>query len=563
MSHEAEQDAPTELYPPRVLLVGVVGAVLLWLAQPPAGFWPLAWVAPAFWLWLANHPAAYQRREYFQFWLAAALYWALTLHWVCLPHPLTPLGLPFLASYLALYHLGTFALVRAARRRWHVPLWIAAPVAWTGMELLQARLFTGFLMGAVSHSQAGQPWLRSIAAWVGAYGVTFVVVMVAATVAMAFRGWQRLPTTGDTLGVAAAVLMVIGLGGAARWGIAIESPTDPSPTVALIQGDTRATWDPDPKRSDRIMERQTALTSEAYERAAAAGQSLDLIVWPESMFRLPVFTFGRGFEFPADINLATRRSIDATTDRLRTLAIDHGQTPLLVGVDHYDWPTNAGAETTAGIFNGVAVTDEAGELTAIYDKTHLVPFGEYIPLAKGIPALYYLTPMPGGLNAGDGPVAMSVPLRDGGVLRLSPSICYESVVPRVIRRQVKELIDQGERPDALVNVTNDAWFWGASELDMHLACDVYRAVENGTPLLVAANGGLSAVVDATGEVRQVSPRMQEHVLIGEVPPKSAKPTPYTRWGDWFAGLCLLACGVVVFGPTVKRLSERCSAAYRL
>lgn len=551
-----EAKAPTDR--PRVLAPAALGAVLLWLAQPPAGLWPLAYAGVAVWLWLASAPVAFGRREYLGVWLGGVLYWLMTLHWVRLPcWPLTALGLPPLAMYLALYTLATVALVRLAKRRWSTPIWAAAPVAWVGMELVQARLLTGFLMGAVSHTHAGQPWVRSIAAYAGAYGVSFAIVLVAATLASLVRDW-RAPERGRraiACGCAGACVWL--LGWIASVGIGIDSPSGPRPRVALIQGDTRATWNPDPNRNNTIMERQVALSVEAASRARRIGQPLDLVVWPESMFRSPVFSFDGALARPDEARAASTARYDEvvqqTSDWFVRLTGSLDQTPLLVGIDHYDVPSDPEAGPSAGgQYNSAALIDGAGRLVSVYDKTHLVPFGEYIPFAKGVPALYYLTPMGGGLDSGNGPVAMDVPLRGGGVLRVCPSICYESVVPRVIRQQVAKLTQAGQRPDALVNVTNDAWFWGASELDMHLACGVYRAVEHGLPMLVAANGGLSAVIDATGEVTAITERQVEEVLIATVPPRSVEPTPYTRYGDGFAGACLLACLAVGASAIVER-----------
>lgn len=545
-----------EARPPRVLLVGSLGALLLWLAQPPAALWPLAWVAPAVWLWLAEAPADWGRRDYVKMWLAGALYWFLAVHWVRLPHPLTPLGWAPLALYLGLYPTAMVALVRTSRRRWRWPLWLAAPVAWTGLELLQARLFTGFLMGAVSHSQAGQPWVRSIAAYAGAYGVTFAVILVAAALTNLFRDWRTPRRSRRLVEWALALGVVVGLGLAARSATRPEpAPGEGRPRVALIQGDTRAVWEADPERPQRIMDRQVALSREAYEQSQRGGRPIDIVIWPESMFRSPLDTFDGGLGFPDDADEAFARRVENTASWLRLVSDVTGGAAVLVGVDRFDHATQADGETT--VYNSVALA-ESGRVVAVYDKTHLVPFGEYIPFASGIPALYYLTPMSGGLAAGAGPVAMDVPLRGGGDLRLCPSICYETVVPHVIRRQVATLTRQGRRPDTLVNVTNDAWFWGSSELDMHLACGVYRALENGLPLLVAANGGLSAVIDATGEVRAIGPRMAEKALVAEVPPPTARPTLYSRWGDVFAGACLAGC-VLLAGT---RLRDRFAGATR-
>lgn len=549
MTEPAPAETKDGTAPPPVLRIGVLGAIALWFAQPPLACHYLAWIAPAAWLWLADHPARYGRGHYLRFWFAGALYWLLAVHWVRLPHPLTPIGWPILAAYLGGFSLATFALVRLARRRWSVPLWLAAPIAWTGMELLQARLFTGFLMGAVSHSQANQPLVRSLAAWVGAYGVTFAVALVAALLAEAMRA-DRSRTKG-LLKATVGLVGVLALAWLARSMGELEAGS-PRPLVALIQGDTRARWDPDPNRSQNIMDRQVALSAEAHRRAEAAGEAIDLVIWPESMFRSWLLTFDGSVAPPSDANESTSKMVEATNNWLRSVTTWVGGAPILVGIDRFDRRTLGPDEFATDAFNSVALADGEGELVSYYDKTHLVPFGEYIPLAKGVPALYYLTPMAGGLDAGAGPVLMRVPLRDGGELLVAPSICYETVVPRVIRRQVAEPTARGERPDVLVNVTNDAWFWGSSELDMHLACNVFRAVETGTPMLVAANGGLSTVIDARGEVLALSPRMEEHVILERTPAKTARPTPYVLWGDWLAGGCLLACGVLVLDAARAR-----------
>ena len=156
------------------------------------------------------------------------------------------------------------------------------------------------------------------------------------------------------------------------------------------------------------------------------------------------------------------------------------------------------------VFNATVLVGHKGEIIGTYDKMHRVMFGEYIPFADWFPFLYGITPLTGGIVAGEEPAA----LRLDGVYCFSPSICYETVIPHVIRRQVATLENRDEYPNALVNVTNDAWYWGSSELDMHLACGVFRAVETRLPLVIAANGGISAWIDHLGRVRAKSPRQQ-------------------------------------------------------
>lgn len=529
----------------RVLWKALAASLLLWLAQPPLALWPLAWLAPIGWLLIANTKQRLSRSGYAKLWLAGVVYWLLAVHWIRLPHPLTPIGWFFLAAYLGCY-LPTFIWVaRQAVHHRGVPLWIAAPIAWTGLEFLQAHLFSGFLMGAISHSQHGIDQLVASSSWVGAYSVSFLVMLGSSVITVVIFdrgrfGGNEMPPPRTALGACA-----LGLFGAILGFQGNSSEPTESVRVAIIQGDTRATWDPDPDRNRKIMDRQVALSLQAVAQADTDGKPLDLVIWPESMFRPPLITFDGSTTPPDDVEEHTLGAIQNTRDWCERLAKSLGA-PLLVGLDRFDYPASTDdPDNWAEIYNSAGFIDADGQLLATYDKTHLVPFGEYIPLAKGMPALYYLTPMAGGMASGAGPVAMPLALAGREPITLCPSICFETVVPHVIRRQVAELTARGESPQLLVNVTNDAWFWGSSELDMHLRCARYRAAETGTPLVVAANGGLSAVIDHRGKVLAAGPRMQEHVLIADVPLRaSAAPTPYVRYGDWFAGACLALCGIV-------------------
>jgi apolipoprotein N-acyltransferase len=170
---------------------------------------------------------------------------------------------------------------------------------------------------------------------------------------------------------------------------------------------------------------------------------------------------------------------------------------------------------------------------------HRVMFGEYIPFAEWLPFLYRITPLTGGIVAGKAPAALVL----DEIHCFVPNICYETAIPHVIRRQVAELESKGNVPDALVNMTNDAWYWGSNELDMHLACGVFRAVETRLTLVIAANGGISAWIDSFGRVKAQSPRLRPDISIADIETSTLR-SAYVRYGDWFAGLCLL-CGLVL------------------
>ncbi len=135
--------------------------------------------------------------------------------------------------------------------------------------------------------------------------------------------------------------------------------------------------------------------------------------------------------------------------------------PVLLGIDTVHF-TADGAEPLR--YNTALFLDSQGKVMGRYDKCHPVMFGEYVPFADVFPWIYKLTPLYAGIAAGPGPVAVQV----GGV-RYSPDICYEDTVPHLIRQQVLQLRAEGNEPDVLVNLTNDGWFWGSSELDLHLA----------------------------------------------------------------------------------------------
>ena len=218
---------------------------------------------------------------------------------------------------------------------------------------------------------------------------------------------------------------------------------------------------------------------------------IDLVVWPETMFRIPLIKFD--FELPsgAELPASYQEATAAGPENLAEL-VDQLGVPALVGIDRVIYHSDPSKETLPqyDAYNTAVLVDRDGQLLGTYDKFHLVMFGEYVPFSKWLPFLKRLSSLTGAVEAGDGPVALAV----GGVF-YSPSICYETVIPHVIRHQVAQLDAIGQRPDVLVNLTNDAWYWGSSELDMHLACDVFRAVETRTPLVIAANGGISAWID--------------------------------------------------------------------
>jgi apolipoprotein N-acyltransferase len=276
------------------------------------------------------------------------------------------------------------------------------------------------------------------------------------------------------------------------------------------------------------------------------------------MFRSPLITFAPGYKGPPNAMHSPEQIASYGPGDLAALA-RRLDTAVLVGVDRVHFPAAAGADTSGRLavrYNAAALAGRDGKIVGTYDKIHRVMFGEYIPFAEYLPFLYQITPLTGGIAAGLEPAALCF----GDSLFVAPSICYETAIPHVIRRQVATLHERGAKLDALVNVTNDAWYWGSSELDMHLACGVFRAVESRLPLVIAANGGLSAWIDEYGHVRSKSPRQQSCVLIADIGPVHLRSF-YVRTGDWFAAVCLACCLVLaVAGWRWRREPSATSAA---
>jgi apolipoprotein N-acyltransferase len=216
---------------------------------------------------------------------------------------------------------------------------------------------------------------------------------------------------------------------------------------------------------------------------------------------------------------------------------DRAKAPMLVGTTFYDH-----RKTALDRYNSAILFLPNVRAIHVYHKMHLVPFAEYFPLIETVPWLAALTPYAEeklqSLSFGRKPLA--IPL---GPYRLAISICFEDTIPHVIRESFANA-DPSLQPDVLINLSNDGWFHGSAELDMHLASGVFRAIENRVPLARAVNTGLSALVDGNGEIRESLAKETKGVLSVTVP-LDRRTSYYSRWGDWLGLSCLaISIGLV-------------------
>ena len=524
----------------------------LWSAFPPLRWWPLAWLAPVFWIRLIGRQELGGRRPYGAIYLAGFLHWLLLIQWVRLPHWSAYFGWLALAWLMGFYLPVFIGLTRVAVRQLHLPLVMAAPAVWTGLELLRGHFLTGFSLALLGHTQDRWLTLIQIADLWGAYGVSFVVMLVAACLEQAApcqgRRWAWKPLM--IVPVVLAGVLAYG-----HWRLATGPTADPDGPVvrvALIQGAIDTQFGDGDRRADPV-EPSFAQYRQLTLQAVARHGDLDLVVWPESMFTgdLPWVT--------ADGELQPGPDLDLSVDELRRRValqqfacqwkarqiVQHTNGLLLAGTEAWHF---AGASFDR--FNSALLLDQTGTAIARYDKMHPVMFGEYVPLGRWLPWLYHLTPMSGGLTPGRQPASLDV-----GGLRLSPSICFENTVPHLIRRQVARLASAGQTPDVLVTLTNDGWFWGSSLLDLHLTCGRFRAVEMRLPTLIAANTGFSAWIDGSGRIRGQGPRRDKAVLLATVA-RDGRHSLYLAWGDWGAGICLAVCLVSAVGGGWRAVRRR-------
>ena len=518
------EDAPTETKlnwlkqnnSMQTFLLATFSSVLLWLAFPPIGVWPLAWIATIPLIWLTLVEELPGKRPYRQLLLAGFIYWLVAYHYVRIPHWLLNFGWLALAGYFAVYTPMLVAAARAMIHRYKIHPMLAVPIVWAGVEWMQTNFFTGLGIGSLSQSQFQQPILIQVADLSGPYAVSFIMVLFATGITLTLFRYRSATSMvkrfGPAVGSCVGLACVVGYG-QYRLTETLEHRADKTLNVALIQPSIDVVFRPlsDQERNDR-WEQHRELTEEAREK----WDELDLIVWPESSFDSPDLLSDANPEATAAYFVASNQQLYRATNG--TAESGRPNVPLLSGGSTHD-PAND------NIFNSAILFSTEGRITNRYYKSHLVLFGEYVPFAQWLPFLDGLTPIGKGLSRGTQFSTMDV-----ADVKIAPSVCFESCVPHYIRRQVKSLSDQGSEPDVLINVTNDGWFFGTSCLDLHLACNVFRAVETRKPHLVSANTGFSAQIDSCGRLLQTGPRRQTGILRASVQPIK-RTSVYLTIGD--------------------------------
>ncbi len=515
----------------RILIAFLAGAATT-LALPPLEVWPVPFVTFPVLVWLVDGAGASRLGGvmsaaivgwWFGFgYFVAGLYWighaflveAKVFGWLL---PFAVMGLP---AYLALFTALGLALARLIWTRGAARV-LALAVALTFAEWLRGHALTGFPWNAFGYPLMSPLVLAQGAALIGLWGMTFLAIALYASPAVLAddRADTRRPWLAPSLSV--VVLAALAIYGAVRL---VRTPTTYVENVRLrimqpnLQQDEKFNY----AQKQQVMARYLALSDRANGPQSAGVRDATHLIWPESAF--PFFL---------------TREADALAQIATLLA---GGPVLITGGIRA--PEGASGPITRA-YNSVYVIDRDGSVLSVYDKVHLVPFGEYLPFQSLLEriGLMQLTKVRGGFIAGDRHRAMNVP----GAPSMLPLVCYEIIFPG-------NVVPRGERPGWLLNLTNDGWFGISAGPYQHFQQARIRAIEEGLPLVRAANSGISAVVDPLGRVIASLPLGTEGVLDANLP-QPVPLTVYVRAGDGPAAL-MVGIGLVIVLRARRRHPNR-------
>lgn len=491
--------------------LAIASGILIAASFPNPGLSFLAWIAliP---LLIAMEDSS--TREAFRIGLTCGITaYALILYWLNivftqyghLPWSISAAAYLLLVLWLSLFYaLSTYV----ARMGEHAGIKAAftLPVAWVAFDFIRSFLFSGFAWAMLGHSQFRTLPLIQIADLAGVYGITLLIVLANIVLHRALRA---VSGAGVPYPVKSAIIVLILLIGTLFYGFnrlneSYNTYTKPL-RIALIQGNIPQDVKWSPEFRERTIDTYVRLTQEASK------EGIDLIVWPESA--VPFFFQDEPLQAARIRNLA--REMNAY---------------LLFGS-----PAHELRNGKSIFLNSAFLVSPSGETVGRADKLHLVPFGEYVPLGN---ILTFINKIVVGI--GDfAPGEQAIPL-DMGSTKLAVQVCYEVIFPELARQYA----NAGAR--VIVAITNDAWFGRSSAPYQHLAISTFRAVETRTPLIRAANTGVTAIVDQNGHISTMTGLFVEAYRSGEIQPGRGKSI-YLSIGDLPAWLCvLLTAGITLF-----------------
>lgn len=496
------------------LLVAFGFGVLAACSLAPVSLW-LAWFValPGFLILIV---AGFRKRKRFDFalgWSFGFGYFLVALHWIGFAFLveaktylwMMPFAVIGLAGAMAIYW-GLAAVAAQILRRAGLPIALGFPITLAIAEFLRGHLLTGFPWAAPGIAVDGMGGVLQIASLVGMPGLTLILLMWAATPFM----FLRSPVI--ALGIILSLPLAYGWGG---WRLS-NTPQN------YVEGVGLRIVQPNIAQGDKWRDENARIIFDQMLRATAAPDPAEFaithVIWPEA-----------AVSFLIDESDVAREEI---------LVALQGNKVLLTGSLRRDKATEAAEEDR--VFTSLIGFDANAEVFMRYDKWRLVPGGEYLPFEGLLNQMGFrkLVEVPGSFSAGAGPETFVIPSAG----KAGPLICYEAIFSH-------DLIDPNNRPDWLINITNDGWFGQSAGPYQHFVSVRVRAVEQGLPIVRAANTGISGVVDGLGQIIEVSALGQEAIVQARLPAPLPAPL-YGRYGDWI--LTTLVGVLTFFGIFFRR-----------
>ncbi|NSW86122.1 MAG: apolipoprotein N-acyltransferase [Syntrophobacteraceae bacterium] len=499
------------------ILLSSLSGILLTAGFPFFDFYYLSWIAlvPLLVAVRGRTP----RQAALLGYLCGMVHYVTTMYWIRyviyhyggLAFPLAALILLLLCAYMSVYP-AAFAFAAKKLERYPMAWVFGLPCVWVTLEFIRAHALTGFPWASLGYTQTPFSLLIQVSDITGVFGVSWVLVLAGTSLAALhyrFRAWPGLLVLALTLSATAFY---------GSWRIeqirAMQDLVSPV-NVAVVQGniDQSVKWDP--AFQQETLQRYRRLTLEAVKHDPQP----DLVVWPET-----AAPFFYGIE-------------PKLTPQLNEIVREAGK-PVLFGS-----PAARRVGTEARLLNRTYLLEKDATVSGAYDKRHLVPFGEYVPLKTLLFFVNRLVESAGDFVPGDDPSPLGFNSLSMGIL-----ICYEGIFPGLSRDTVLR------GATSLFNLTNDAWYGDTSAPYQHLEISRWRAVEFRVPLVRAANTGISVMFDATGAPCGTIPLNREGYLICNIRPIRLL-TIYARWGDFFAWFCTLTAACAMLLCIYTRESE--------
>ncbi|MEW6002021.1 MAG: apolipoprotein N-acyltransferase [Nitrospirota bacterium] len=509
----------------KIYLPSFLSGILLILSFPRIDLSGLAWIAlvPFLISLYDKRPRPAFKAGFF----LGVIYFLGTEYWIY--HSINHYGgISFLTSmaivillclYLSLY-TGLFALLfSTVIRISRFPVLLVAPVLWVVLEFLRSYIFTGFPWSSIGYTQYKFLTIIQIADITGIYGLSFLVLAVNGAIADIFLIRRRLrdmplfPLSYTLIGFSLLFLVIILVFAYGNWRLKQERPGKLI-RAGIIQGNIEQDKKWEPAFQNRTMDVYKDLSF----RAASCNPSI--IIWPETA--VPFF-------FNEDTKY-TEELLDFQTQLNSYLLFG---SVLVKGKGRRDL-----------LSNSAILLDKTGRVSYIYDKIHLVPFGEYVPLRRVFFFIDKLVVGIGDYIQGNRYLKAEAPCGS-----FAPPICYEIIFPGLVRKFYRK------GGDFIVNITNDAWFGKTSGPYQHFSMAIFRAVENRKPLIRAANTGISGFIDSNGRIISRTSLFQQEMLIQDIKTDSTRSF-YSKYGDLFSYLCIIFSVILfanLFGKARKEI----------